>query len=144
MDRKKNGSDAFEIFIDDDSIIHTANQRILTPENISVGAKEMARQLEKHALRYGKAPQKMLLDLTGVQMESLLKSREHLNQATRMLREKFEIPKDGIKIAVLGLSRLSSIAASFVFNAAGYLDASKKVRFFSSTEKAMTWLKNDE
>lgn len=138
---QKQGRDKSRLFIDKDFIIHVEDQRIVTPESISEGKKMSERLFETAFFPFGKKPERLLLDLTGVHLESLLACREQMNSTVRELREKYAISAESVKIAVLGINRFISIVASFVFNAAGYRNVSNNVRFFPSEEEALAWLK---
>lgn len=134
--------ETFQVSIDKDLILYVREQRVMTPQSVRAEAEEIARQFEKYILSLGKKPKRQVLDLTGVQLGSIMQCREVLNETARMLR-KYADPKEPVRVAVLGLNRLLSIAASFVFNAAGYINAARNVQFFSSEEEAIAWLKKE-
>lgn len=77
-----------------------------------------------------------LIDMRGVNIHSYLPHREIFRRSAKVGQPR--------KAAVLGENRLLWIFVSFLFSAAGIIQTQKKVRFFTSENEAIQWLRKEE
>lgn len=124
------GRDHIKVYVDQYGILNIEEQRRMTKASVA-----MMRARFEEILAAGQSPKLGLVDLTGVELATVIPLRAKVAEAATLIDPK--------KVAVIADSRLLWVMVSFVMNLSGTKDATKSVRIFHTKADAEKWLLED-
>lgn len=121
------GREHLQVYVDENGILNVDEQRKMTKESVA-----MMRAKFEEILASGQRPALGIVDLTGVELSSVLPLRAKIAEASALITPK--------KIAVTAKSRLLWVSVSFLGTAIGMLNTQQTIRFFRTKAEGMKWL----